>query len=143
MLTAVKDRLEDQVPVLRHRVELATGFAELMRAKRRPSSPIAAYVAPVGLRGKPADVVSGHYSQDIQETLSVILFARGGTKDGDRALEDIADLVRDVIRAIAGWTPSDTVGLFAFVQSGVANWNEGILIYQWQFAIDDRLRITT
>lgn len=143
MLAQVRDRLEDRVDTLRHRVDSATGLSDILRNRTAPRAFPAAYVVPLAMAGTAPEVSTGFYVQPITETVGVVLFARGGTPTGDQALNGLRPLLDAIIAALVGWAPGDQSGVFVFRAGRLISFAEGLLIYQLEFVIDDQLRIAT
>lgn len=134
-------RLMDKVPDLQRRIQGAASLVQLMQENKLPPVTPAANVIASGLVGGQAAAGSGAFTQAFDETISVFLTFRNVQGTGSRAL-DLFDTVKwAVIRALCGWAPSDTVGVFRLVSGRVVNMAAGTLIYQIDFAIGDQLRI--
>lgn len=143
MLSDIGERIEVRVPELSKRVETATGLSGVLRNRTAPRAMPAAYVVPLAMNGQTPEVSTGFYVQPVTETFGVLLFARGGTRTGDQALNSLRPLLTGIIAALVGWAPGDQAGVFVFRAGRLISFAEGLLIYQQEFSIDDQLRIAT
>lgn len=143
MIDPMISRLKQRVPELSGRVEGAAEFAEMMQRNRLPSSTPAALVLPLGMQGGPADAGAGIFTQDLRETIGVVLIARVHDGTGKKALQEINPLIKSIINTIAGWAPGDETGVFQVSQGNTLSMSKGALVYQLDFSINDQLRITT
>lgn len=141
MITEIINRLKTNAPAFNSRVAGAGSFAAMMQSKRLPSITPAAHVVPVSINGGKADAAAGAYTQDTSETFGVIFTVRSSDPIGGDKLEPIDALKIEVINAIAGWAPSDEVGVFQLVSGTLRNITDGALVYQLDFRISDQLRI--
>lgn len=141
MIDAVITRLKTEVNAFSNRVEGAADFAGLMKRNALPQKTPAAHVLPLGLAGGQVDAVAGLFRQNFKETVSVMLTIRTNTRTGAKALADVRTLIFDIITAIAGWAPSDEIGVFALSRGHLVNMSAGTLVYQLDFTITDQLRI--
>lgn len=141
MIAAIIARLKSNAPSFNGRIEGAGSFAAMIQAKRLPYITPAAHVVPVSMTGGKADAATGAYTQDTTETFGVIFTIRSGDPIGGDRLEPIDAIKSEVINAIAGWAPSDEIGVFQFVSGRMQNIADGALIYEVDFRINDQLRI--
>lgn len=143
-LDEVRNRIGAKVPVLAGRLGTAADFALLVEKNRMPQQSPAGFVLPGELRGGRADVVTGLFRQAYTETVIVVLVVRvAGDPLGDRALDEITPLVRDVVQAVAGWTAGSVNGTFVLGQAELVGAKDGALVFQIDFHLDDQLRIAT
>ncbi|MCU0905376.1 MAG: hypothetical protein MUE83_16135 [Tabrizicola sp.] len=138
----VIQRLSERIPYLVGRVEGAASLVQLMTQNALPQVGPAARVISSALLGREPQASSGYFVQSFDETVSVFLVFRNVQGSGGNEL-DLFDSTRmDVINAICGWAPENTVGVFRLANGQVRNMAQGSLIYQIDFAIADQLRIT-
>ncbi|QBF31496.1 hypothetical protein [Thalassococcus sp. S3] len=138
----VKARLEAEVPALRHRVETASGLSDVIRNRAAPQQTPAAFVVPLGLQGGAASVQVNAFRQDVVDLVGVVLFVRGGSRTGDRALAEVDVLIREIIQSLIAWAPDGEPGVFVLQRANIISFAEGVLIYQIDFRINDELRKT-
>ena len=143
MFDQVKTRLGARVPELAGRIHLADDFSRLMAENRLPTHSLTAYLVPVGLTGQTPNAGAGAFVQPFQDVLGVVLFLRAIDQTGRRALERLDDFLMDVITAIAGWAPSDVVGVYQLKTARLIRSTQGALAYQIDFSINNELRIFT
>ncbi|QEW21227.1 hypothetical protein LA6_003435 [Marinibacterium anthonyi] len=141
MIDAVTARLESLIPELDRRVDGAAEFTRLMETKKLPSGGVRAYVLPTGIRGQRGDALAGAFTQPIVRTLAVVLLTRSVDAAGERALTRLNAFVDEIITALAGWAPSDEVGVFELRLASIIPTETGLLGYQIEFSITDQLRI--
>ncbi|MEM9968489.1 MAG: hypothetical protein AAF755_10345 [Pseudomonadota bacterium] len=142
MLDTVKERIEDYVPELRHRVEGGASFAALMQSGHRPQSPVQAYVlyAGVAARGTPP-LGAGYFAQNIRESINVVLMVNSSAPEAQRALDLLRPINDAILQALCGWAPGDEVGVFELVRAEVVSFQKSLLIWNIDLAINDQLRI--
>lgn len=143
-VAAIIDRLGAQVPTLGGRVEGALEFADLVADNIMPQVTPAAYVIPIGMRGRPADVAAGLYRQGYDDVIAVVLFiSNSGDASGGGAIPEISTLVDDAVRAIAGWAPADhPIGVFEMSGGDIVEIAGGVIAYQIEFALGSQFRFT-
>ncbi|WP_349295239.1 hypothetical protein ABEB22_18325 (plasmid) [Thioclava sp. 'Guangxiensis'] len=143
MLSAVIDRLKQEVPALRQRVRGSADLAALLKSGAKPAMGASAYVLPLGTRGQMPDVMTGAYRQGVLKRVSVALFVTSLDRLGERGLDEAEDLIDEVAAALIGWEPNeDTVGVFYLTAAELIHFVDGIQVYEIQFAIEDQLRGT-
>ncbi|WP_436399306.1 phage tail terminator protein [Roseobacter sp. S98] len=142
MIAAFRTRLGSEIPELTGRVRGAGNLAELTRARQFPQVTPAAHVLPAGMQGGEPDAMSGAYTQDISEGVSVVLTVRDSSPEARRVLDDLRGFILRIIEAIVGWAPENSVGVFRFVRAELVSSQQGTFIYQIDFAIADQLRIS-
>lgn len=143
MISAIVTRLEASIPALQGRIRQAAEFQALMESNSLKGANSGLYVLPTGLRGGQAEAVTGAFVQSIEEMVAVVVFLPSHDKAGAAKLGLIQDLTRQVITAIAGWEPENTIGPFRLLRGAMLNVGAGALVYQIDFALTDQLRITT
>ena len=141
MLDAVCDRLKAEVEEFGERIEQAAEFTAMVREKRFPQVTPAAFVLPVGLRGERADASAGVFTQNLAETIAVVMVFSAHDRTGERALNRLNDFLREVIAVIAGWAPDGVTGVFQVSRGAVSSFQDGRLVYQLEFSIIDQLRL--
>lgn len=143
-LDEVRERIAARVPTIAGRLGNAGDFANLVEHNRLPQVTPAGYVLPGGLRGGPADVVTGLFRQGFDEVVSVVLVSRvAGDPLASAAIDEISPLVRSTIEAVAGWAPDDAIGVFQLAQGELVGARDSALVFQIDFALNDQLRIIT
>ncbi|TDE40927.1 phage tail terminator protein [Antarcticimicrobium sediminis] len=143
MMENVITRLDTQVADLTGKVEGAAAFAAMMKGGRGPHNMPAAFVLPLGLQGGRAEASSGMFVQSYAESIGVVLFLQATDPQAERALDRLRPLIAQVIDAIAGWAPGNTVGVFGLSRGALIGVQGGRLAYQIDFSIQDQLRIAS
>lgn len=143
MLDAVQSRLEAQIPELVGRVHDAADFTEMLRRSGAPAAMPAAYVMPAAMIGRQPNAAAGMFTQEYTESISIVLVFGSTDARASRAFKRLRPFISDVIAAIAGWTPGETVGVYQLARGAVLGVGEGRLTYQLDFSIADQLRIAT
>lgn len=142
MLEAVADRLKAQVASI-SRAEAAVDLSDLLEKKAIPETSTT-YVLPLGLQARAAAVATGLFSQEVAETIGVLLIERTRSKTGARAYNEIRATIFAVIEAIGGWTADpETLGVFELRRGTLMGIQNGAIIYLIEFSITDQLRITS
>lgn len=130
------------IPALAGRIHEAAKLSELMARNALPQVCPAAFVLPLGLRGGPADAVTGLFRQSVEWLEGVLLVVRAaGDATGAKAAAQLRPLIDAVIAAIAGWGEPDGFGTWVLRKGELVSLSTGTLTYQLDFAIDDQLRI--
>lgn len=140
--TAIKARIETNVPELAGRTGEAAELAAQMMRNSPPNVTPAAYVVPADLRGGKGSAMAGMFVQSVTETVSVVLFVSGHDATGRRALSQVRPIMDAIIGAVAGWAP-DGRGVFELKLARRVSFDNATLIYQIDFAINDQLRIAS
>ena len=143
MLTdAVRERMEDQVDSLAGRVQEAADLAALVKAGRWPASPLAAFVLPLGVRAlSQGDAAAGVFTQMLDETIGILIVQQAaGDLTGKTALPKIDTLIATLIAKIAGWRPSGVFGVFRVARGQMLSADNGRVIYQLDFTIQNQVR---
>lgn len=134
-------RLRDKVAGLGE-VAGAIELAALLEAKPQPRPKPIAHVVPAGLRGGAPLGATGAFVQPIDVTFAVfVTFATANDPKGAKAQTVVDVLLVDVINAICGWAPGNTVGVFRLLGAGPRKVIPGVVVYAIEFAIQDQLRI--
>lgn len=142
-LGLVVDRLKDLLtPGTLRDVRVALDLARLMASGELKGLGTTAFVIPRGGRGRAPDTATAVFSQMTEEVISIVLsFPAIDNPTGDKAQGAVETAIDAVIRAIAGWTPAETVGVFAYQSHQLIALQPGMLAYGIEFAITDQLRI--
>lgn len=138
-------RLKSNVAGLSNRTYGAASLAALMRADAIPNVTPCAHVIPAGIHApKLPSSMSGVYLQGIERSWAVFLSLRVHDPNGEKALDEAAELIDAIIFAIAGWEPtSDSIGVFIFRHAVLRTFERGVAIYEISFSLSDQLRINT
>lgn len=145
LIDAVVTRLGANVPALGGgRVEAVADLAALVEQGVMPQAEVAAFVVPLGFDDIGGGSSSaGAHIQNLNDSVGVILVVRApGDAKARRALPTIDDLSEAVQRAIAGWTPDHTPGVFKVVRGRLVSVMAGAIMYQLDFQLTRQLRIT-
>jgi hypothetical protein len=139
--TAIIARLKDAAPSLGS-IDAAIDIESLMASKPQPhGKPLAAVIA-MGLRGSPAEVMTGAFIQKIQLTFAVILtIPSHSDRAGKSGAPDVLALITEVCTALCGWGPDDAPGAIELSRAFVVTARPGAIVYSIEFAIGDQLRI--
>lgn len=142
-LQPVVDRLKTLLaPSPLRDVRVALDLARLMASQEMKGIGTTAFVIPRGGRGGRPDTATGVFTQPVDEVISIVLsFNAIDNPTGDRAQAAVETTLDAVIRAIAGWTPAETVGVFAYQSHQLITLQPGLLAYGMEFSISDQLRI--
>ena len=141
MVPELKARIEATIPRLAGRTEGAADLAELSRTGAWPQHTPFAHVVPAGLQGLGATAAAGSFVQMYRELVSVVLTLRTYDLTSGDDVPELHELIDAVLRAVAGWSPDEAVGVFRLARGSLIHNREGVLVYQLDFAIDDQLRI--
>lgn len=138
-------RLKSEVPGLSNRVYGAASLAALMRADAVPNVTPCVHVIPSGIHApKSPSSISGIYIQGIERGWAVFLSLRIHDPNGEKALDEAAELIDAIILSIAGWEPTpDSIGIFIFRHAVLRTFERGVAIYEISFSLSDQLRINT
>lgn len=142
MIDAIIARIEAAVPELNRRMDGASAFTALIRENKFPTKTVAGFVVPTGLRGGAADAAAGAFTQIYATSVMVVIFLRSTDAHGKAALDRLDGMLMDIVRAVAGWAPSNEVGVFRLNWGRLIDSTAGRLAYQLEFSIDDQLEIT-
>lgn len=142
-MDAVIERLNTLIPSCTGRVFGAANFADLMKRNALPQQTPALHVLLAGLRGGRAEAATGAFVQEFVSTISVLLTIRSHDATGARALETLDPLIFSIIEAIVGWAPSDETGVYQLARANLVNMQAGTMVYQFDFSINDQLRVTS
>jgi hypothetical protein len=137
-------RIEGAVPALAGRLGNAGNFADLVERNQLPQVTPAGYVLPGGLRGGAADAATGCSARSFDEMVIVVLVSRvAGDPLGDKAIDELSPLVRQVIESVADGRPDDAIGVFQLGQAELVGAKGSALVFQIDFVLNDQLRIQT
>ncbi|EPX84572.1 hypothetical protein ruthe_02117 [Rubellimicrobium thermophilum DSM 16684] len=141
MLTsAIRDRLQAQVPPLAGRTMLAADFAALVARNALPQVTPAAAVLPLGMRGGAGAAVMGQVRQAVTRRIGVVLILRAPDPAQARGTIDIETLAEAAQAALSGWTPDDgTPGVLRLDAGELRSLAGGVLLYELSFVLDDVL----
>lgn len=142
-LAPVITRLKTTVaPGILRDVRVALDLPRLLATHELKAMGTMAFVIPKGGRGRVPVSAAGVYTQITEETISVVLsFSTIDNPNGDRALGAVEVAIYAVVAALAGWTASDTVGVFSYQSHQLIALQPGLLAYGVDFSITDQLRI--
>jgi len=141
MIDAVIARLEAEMPTLRHRIEGAASFADLLQRNALPQHGVSAHVIPLGLVGRQSDAAAGAYLQQFEEAVAIMLTVRNHTAAGKAAMADLRGTIMSVVASLVGWAPDDQLGVFQLSRGSLLSASKGTIVYQIDFSITDQLRI--
>jgi hypothetical protein len=142
LVVEVATRISSEVAALKDRVEYVAALAALAAEGAMPQREVAAFVVPMGFDSRGAQAVVGMYTQAIVDTVGVVLCVKAfGDASAKRALVTIDALVDDVTKAVAGWSPGATAGVFEATRGRLVSVTKGLVIYQLDFSLLDQLRI--
>ena len=112
-----------------------------MASGRLPASGVQAFVLPLGLTGRGAEVATGLTRQDVDRMVGIVLLTRSVDAAGSRALARLEPLVDAIIAALLGWAPGDQTGVFVLRRAAIIPAGQGVLGYQIEVSITDQLRV--
>ncbi len=139
---AIIARLTERVPDLR-RIGVAADLAAVVDGKLPDQTGPSAFIVGLGARGARPDSAAGVFTQEITETISVILTVRSiDNRAGDKAVDEVEALKAAIRTAIAGWAPEGAYDLYALSREAVTGFKPGFLSYALEFTATDLLRIT-
>ena len=140
-LDALRTRIEAQVPSLAGNLGNAGQFTQLIERNQLPQWRRGGFILPGSLIGGPVRSAATAFIQDFDETITVVLVCRVAADPlGDKGLDEITPLVRDVVMAVVGWGPADAPGVFSLVKGELVGSQDGALIFQLDFTLSDQLR---
>jgi hypothetical protein len=144
LVDLVATRISATVAELAGAIEFVAELAALAEQGALPQRDVAGFVVPLGFDDRGGNSVVGMHTQMLADVIGVVLCvkARGDVK-ARSAIPKIDVLVGKVVDAIAGWTPSPTVGVFNVKRGRLVPGAKGIVIYQIDFELLDQLRIAT
>lgn len=135
-------RLQTAAPRLRT-IEGAASLAALMQTNGLPQAEVGAHVISLGMQGGEAQAMAGAYTQMVDETIGVVISFRTWSQTGGRDQATVGDIIREVMVALAGWSPGDEIGTFVFRRHAPTSFIKGTIVYLLEFSITDQLRIIT
>lgn len=143
-LDALRARIEQQVPALAGNLGNAAEFARLVDKGQLPQWRMGGFILPGGLTGGQVRSATAAFIQDIEQTIAVVLTCRvASDPSGEKALDEITPLVRQVVMGVVGWAPDGVPGVFSLVRGELVGSQASALIFQIDFTIFDQLRKTT
>lgn len=144
LVNLVAQRISGQVPELTGAIEFIAELAALVEQGGLPQRDVAGFVVPLGFDDRGGQSVVGMHTQMLADVVGVILCvkARGDLKL-KRAIPAIDVLVIKVVDAVAGWSPSASVGVFNVKRGRLVPGAKGVVVYQIDFELLDQLRIAT
>lgn len=140
-LQAIIDRLKARVPDLGNRVEDVGALAALTASGGVPGVTPIAHVVPGGIAGGKHVAQTGSYVQAVDRQFSVVLTLRTQDPSGKRAMSRLAELIDEIIAALAGWDIGALLGVVQFRRSTLIGADRGAFSYDIQFSVTDQLRI--
>lgn len=141
-LDEIRTRIEGRVTSLQGKLQGASAFADLVERQQLPQWDFGGFVLPGRLAGGAAQALSGMFVQDFSETVMVVLVTRvQGDPTGQKALDEITPLVREVVAAVCGWAPEGAPGIYQLASGELVGSQGGALIFQIDFSLNDQLRI--
>lgn len=143
LVDAVVARISDLVAALSGRVEVVADLSAQVEQGVLPQADTAAYVIPLGFDDLDGgSSIAGAHIQNISDAIGVVLFVKSpGDAKARRGIPKIDVLGKDVINAVAGWTPENTPGVFSVVRGRLVSVNAGAIFYQLDFKLNRQLRI--
>jgi hypothetical protein len=143
LLDQVIARLGEQVPVLGLRIHGAGEYRRLLQSNALRAAAQGAYVMPAGVVGGRVSSSTGAYLQAISHVIAVVIFVPDPNPAAGRQTAAIDALIHDVIQAICGWEPPDSIGQFELLRGAMINLGDAALAFQLEFSLSDQLRIST
>ena len=139
-IDAVIARLKTRVPALRS-VEPAADMMALMAKNALPANTPAAHVVPAGLRGGAGESISNAFTQEITESLGVVVTFRNVDAVGKRGLDQADAIIDAILAALSGWAPQGVSGVCSLTRGAVLKMEATTMVYLLEFAIPYQLRI--
>lgn len=143
LVNEVIERIETEIPDLGNRTRGAAELAELVSSGNLPSSPVAAFVLPAGLRPLgTGEAMTGAFVQNIDEVVSIVLVVRSaGDATGGKGLAKLEPLIDALIAQLCGWAPSNETGVFRLLRGTMLpTGTNGTNFYQLDIAIQTQIR---
>jgi hypothetical protein len=142
LVDAAAQRISDQVDELTGLIEYVADFAALIASNALPQRDLTAFVIPAGFDADDGQSAVNAHTQGLQRAISVVLVikARGDAR-AKTAVPRIEDLEMKVVRAVAGWAPDTSPGVFNVTRGRLVSVDNGVVIYQIDFRLVDQLRI--
>lgn len=142
MIDEIIQKLSDEIPRLKERVQGAVDFGKLVAGGQMPSSTFSAFVLPSGLSGRGVYSTTGAFTQEFEEAASVVLAIRSFDASGKQALDPLRELIMEVFRSLGGWAPAeDAPDVLRLLNGRLLSMQAGLLVYQLDFALTDQMRI--
>lgn len=143
LLEAVAERIGQKVDALAGRIEFVADLTALVSAGAMPQRDVTAFVLPLGFDDQGGRSASGLHTQILADQVGVLICVKyAGDAKARSALPKIDTLSAAVIRAVAGWAPADSVGVFAVKRGRLVSVANGLALFQLDFQITDQLRIS-
>lgn len=141
--SALIARLGAQVSDLTGRIAGALELSTLVTSNNLPQQTPAAFVIPLGLRGKPANAVTGLFRQDYRDMVAVVLVLEAPSDPtGDSARPQLQTIIGEVVDTVCGFAPGgESDGVFELASGDLVKCEGGVVVYQLDFAVDNQLRI--
>lgn len=125
-------------------VEEAADLSALLKSGQLPQQSPWAYVLPLGFNGGQPDAVAGMYRQSYEPIIGIVLVVQAlDDAKGRKALATIDALEQQLLAKICGWAPDSAIGVFRALRGRLLSVDDGLVIYQIDFALQDQLRIST
>lgn len=134
-------RLKSAADSLGGRVYGGADYLSVITSGKLPQAGLFAYVLYGGFAaaGEPS-LGRGSYISSVGRGLKVALVIRTSDPTGARAIDELETTVQDVLEALCGWRPGNEPGVFVARNASVAGSQNGLLIAQIDFTIQDQLR---
>ena len=135
------DRLKAMVGAVGGRVYPASDYLRLTQTGGEPQQTPAVYVIPTGLQGGKSVGMVGGYRQPVDRLWTLILVLRSDTV-GQRALDQAAQIVDDLVEAMTGWDGNGMVGQFELRRAQLIRSPPGSMAWEITLSIQDLIRKT-
>lgn len=137
---AIIARLKAEVPDL-HEVGVAADLAAILEGKLPNQTRASAFVVAMNERGSTPGLATGAFTQEVIETISVILTVRSiDNRAGNKAVDEVEGLKAAIRGAIAGWAPPGAFDVYALSRGSVLAFKPGYFAYAMEFTASDQLR---
>jgi hypothetical protein len=141
LVDSVATRIDDQVAALKGAVQYIADLASLIAANAMPQREVSAFVVPLGFDGGEGQSAVNAHTQMLNRAIGVVLAVKAlGDATAQRAPPKIDVLEKAVLAAVAGWAPDSTVGVFNATKGRLVSIENGLVLYQIDFALKDQLR---
>jgi len=140
---SVKQRIEATVPQLTGAIDEIADIAALIAAGALPQREVFAFVVPLGFDDVGGGTsAAGVHTQMIKDAVGVVLGIKAlGDARAKKSLPTITSLRDAVKQSVAGWAPDNSAGVFNVIKGRLLSVNNGLVLYQLDFALLDQLRI--
>ncbi|UGA45958.1 hypothetical protein HU230_0007945 [Bradyrhizobium quebecense] len=144
LVDLVAKRIAARVPTLAGAIEYIAELAALVEAGALPQRDLAAFVVPLGFDDRGGSSAANAYTQTLADMVGVVICikARGDVK-AKSAVPKVDEIVNEIVDAVAGWTPNQSVGVFRVLRGRLIPGASGLIVYQLDFELLDQLRIVT